>query len=323
MSKQVKAIIYRIANPIYDVVFKCLLENLDVAKDFLSAILGRQVVSLRLIKQEHIDKGVTDGKARYFRLDFCAVILTQSGQYLQVIIELQKSRILADIIRFRHYLATQYAVTEEILTDTGLRHEPLPIISIYLLGFTLDEKLPMAVQVRRDYVDAVTRRKIAKPPKPDFIEKLTHDAYFIQIPKISGLGDTELEQMLSVFDQNLRVEGNPHKLDFRVKGKKLSHSLERMLRLLTKLQADKEMQKIMEYEDMVAIEQERLKAEWTRDLELKLEQAQKAKEEERKAKEEERKAKEEAQKAKEEAQKAKEEAQKEIQRLRKKLKEKK
>ncbi len=88
----------------------------------------------------------------------------------------------------------------------------------------------------------------------------------------------------------------------------MSESLERMLRLLTKLQADKEMQKIMEYEDMVALEQERLKAEWTRDLEQKLE--------------EERKAKKEAQKAQEEAQKAQEEAQKEIERLRKKLKEK-
>ncbi len=306
MSKQTKAIIYRIANPIYDVVFKCLLENLHVAKDFLSAVLGRRVVNLRLIKQEHFDKGVTDGKARYFRLDFCAVILTKSGQYLQVIIELQKTRILADIIRFRHYLATQYAVTEEILTETGPRHEPLPIISIYLLGFTLDEKLPMAVHVRRDYVNAVSRRKISKPPKPDFIEKLTHDAYFIQIPKISGVGDSELEQMLSVFDQNLRVKGNPHKLDFPAKGKKLSESLERMLRLLTKLQADKEMQKIMEYEDMVALEQERLKAEWTRDLEQKLEQAQRAEEAALEAKEDERK--------------AKEKAQKEVERLRKKLK---
>ncbi len=295
MSKKSHRVVYRIANPIYDVVFKCLLENLDVAKDFLSAVLGWSVVSLRLIKQEHIDKGVEKGKARYFRLDFCAVIRTHNGAYHQVIIELQKTRILADIIRFRHYLATQYAVTEEILTETGPRQEPLPIISIYLLGFTLDEKLPMAVHVRRDYVNAVTRRMIRKPAaRPDFIEKLTHDAYFIQIPKISGVGDSELEQMLSVFDQNLRVKGNPHKLDFPAKGKKLSESLERMLRLLTKLQADKEMQKIMEYEDMVALEQERLKAEWTRDLEQKLE----------------------------EAQKAQEEAQKEIERLRKKLKEK-
>ncbi len=44
----------------------------------------------------------------------------------------------------------------------------------------------------------------------------------------------------------------------------------------------------MEYEDMVALEQERLKAEWTRDLE----QAQRAEEAALRAKEDERKAKE-------------------------------
>jgi hypothetical protein len=41
-----------IANPIYDVVFKYLLEDIEIARDLLSTILGEEVVSLELKAQE-------------------------------------------------------------------------------------------------------------------------------------------------------------------------------------------------------------------------------------------------------------------------------
>jgi hypothetical protein len=42
-----------IANPIYDVVFKFMLEDEKVAKLFFSAIIGENVVSLDFSAQEH------------------------------------------------------------------------------------------------------------------------------------------------------------------------------------------------------------------------------------------------------------------------------
>jgi hypothetical protein len=36
----------KIANPIYDVVFKYLMENTEIAKDILSVILGVTIVSI-------------------------------------------------------------------------------------------------------------------------------------------------------------------------------------------------------------------------------------------------------------------------------------
>jgi hypothetical protein len=42
----------RIANPIYDVIFKYLMENTDIAKDILSAILGETIISLEMKPQE-------------------------------------------------------------------------------------------------------------------------------------------------------------------------------------------------------------------------------------------------------------------------------
>jgi hypothetical protein len=37
-----------IANPIYDVVFKYLLEDLEIARELLSMILGEEIVSIEI-----------------------------------------------------------------------------------------------------------------------------------------------------------------------------------------------------------------------------------------------------------------------------------
>ena len=42
-----------IANPIYNVVFKYLLEDLEIARLFLSRIIGEEIVEVRLQPQEH------------------------------------------------------------------------------------------------------------------------------------------------------------------------------------------------------------------------------------------------------------------------------
>jgi hypothetical protein len=41
-----------IANPIYDVVFKYMMEDMDIAKGLLSAILKEEIVSLEVRPQE-------------------------------------------------------------------------------------------------------------------------------------------------------------------------------------------------------------------------------------------------------------------------------
>ncbi|MDR1156177.1 MAG: hypothetical protein LBL04_15840 [Bacteroidales bacterium] len=44
-----------IANPIYDVVFKYMLEDSKVAKLFLSAIIGKNIMELEFSVQELIN----------------------------------------------------------------------------------------------------------------------------------------------------------------------------------------------------------------------------------------------------------------------------
>ena len=72
----------QIANPIYDVVFKYLMEDAKVAKLLISSIIGEEIVELEFRPQEYtsdIDKSRIEGNVgtlTVYRLDFNARIKT-------------------------------------------------------------------------------------------------------------------------------------------------------------------------------------------------------------------------------------------------------
>ncbi|MES2730778.1 MAG: hypothetical protein V4714_03485, partial [Bacteroidota bacterium] len=96
-----------IANPIYDVVFKRMMENEKVAKFFIGTLLEETIESVEIKPQEFTYTDELAGLA-VFRLDFIATIKTGTGEYKKVLIEIQKARNYIDLMRFRNYLAEQY-----------------------------------------------------------------------------------------------------------------------------------------------------------------------------------------------------------------------
>jgi hypothetical protein len=182
-----------IANPIYDTVFKFLMEDTLVAKRLISNIIGEEVVELEVKPQEH-----TTSSVRYFltvfRVDFKAVIRTKTGELKKVLIELQKSKNAFDILRFRHYLGVNYTKPDEV---DGLKM-PLPILPIYLLGFKLSINRAV-LNIGRQYKDVSTGEILNT--KDDFIENLSHDCFVVQIPHLPLVTQTKLERVLSIFNQ--------------------------------------------------------------------------------------------------------------------------
>ena len=91
-----------IANPIYDVVFKYLLEDIEIARELLSIILGEEILSLGLKPQETTTEN-TASSVSILRFDFKAIIKTNTGELKKVLIELQKAKQVLDVMRFRRY----------------------------------------------------------------------------------------------------------------------------------------------------------------------------------------------------------------------------
>ena len=183
-----------IANPIYDVVFKRMMENEKVAKFFISTLLDQSIETVEIKPQEFTYTDELAGLA-VFRLDFIATIKTDTGEYKKVLIEIQKAKNQIDVMRFRNYLAEHYK-KEDTINDNKVI---LPITTIYILGFKLPEIETPCIKVERNYKDLIN--KVILKTKSDFVEKLTHDSYVVQVERITDRYSTKLDKLLSVFEQ--------------------------------------------------------------------------------------------------------------------------
>ncbi len=183
-----------IANPIYDVVFKRLMENEKVAKFFIGTLLDTAIENIQVKPQEFTYVDELAGLA-VFRLDFLATIITKSGEQKKILIEIQKAKNQIDLMRFRNYLAEQYKKEDQVNNEKVI----LPIITIYILGFDLQNINTPCIKVERKYKDLVNN--IVLENKSDFVEKLTHDSYIVQVERITDRYQTKLDKLLSLFEQ--------------------------------------------------------------------------------------------------------------------------
>jgi len=192
----------QIANPIYDVVFKYMMEDNAVAKIVVSSIIGEEVLELDPKPQERtrekLQVGSDESSLTVYRLDFSAKIKVPDGQKL-VHIEMQKAGLPTDIPRFRRYLGEQFTdPNNNISTSKGT--VGLQIYCIYFLGKDLGFKDAPVLKISPNVVDVATSEIIET--KSDFIDSLHHKSWVVQINCLKARRRTELEQLLSVFDQS-------------------------------------------------------------------------------------------------------------------------
>jgi len=202
----------RIANPIYDVAFKYLLDDNRIARLFLSTLIGEKIKTLTFRPTEYIEETGRRGLA-VFRMDFCAQIQKANGEQKLVIIEIQKAKFASDIMRFRKYLGHQYASQANTYELEG-RERAMPIFSIYFLGHGLAHSKEPVIRVCRQY-SGVDGLRLKETAEEEFIESLTHDSLVVQIPYLNRRRQSELECLLGIFDQSQQDPIDGHHLSVR------------------------------------------------------------------------------------------------------------
>nr|VFJ88554.1 MAG: PD-(D/E)XK nuclease family transposase [Candidatus Kentron sp. H]VFJ90596.1 MAG: PD-(D/E)XK nuclease family transposase [Candidatus Kentron sp. H]VFJ96740.1 MAG: PD-(D/E)XK nuclease family transposase [Candidatus Kentron sp. H] len=240
----------RIANPIYDVVFKHLMENNEIAILILSAILDEEIVALELLPQE-TSVPLENRSFTVYRLDFSARIKTSEEKIKHVVIEVQKAKFAADIMRFRRYLGEQYKKGYTLEAGDKIQ-KATPIVSIYFLGYRLEHVAVPVIKVLRNYYDAATGAEI--PEREEFIESLTHDSFVIQIPYLGSGRETATEQLLAVFDQHLKVRDDEHILDIDEKAYPAEYR--QVIRWLNRAVSEPGIRQTMDVEDEILAELE-------------------------------------------------------------------
>jgi hypothetical protein len=183
-------------------------------------------------------------------------IRQQDRSYKTVSIEMQKTNLPNDIMRFRRYLGEKYRAEDEVILDNGkVKTGPIPIINIYLLGFYLSKTLPAVIKVDRKYIDVIHGAEITE--RNEFIECLSHDSYVIQIPALQMELKNRLEYVLSIFMQENFINKENQLKDYRYETE--DTLMKKILRKLEKAAGDREFLRQMEVEEMAYREYEILR----------------------------------------------------------------
>ncbi|WP_301887084.1 hypothetical protein, partial [Bacteroides congonensis] len=211
----------------------------------------KDIIDLEMRRHEYTSMEHT--RISLFRIDFSAKIRENDGSEHLVLIELQKTWLITETLRFRQYLGTQYLNKENIIEEKNehgqRRTYGLPIISIYILGHPLGDLTEPVVYVRRRYLDYDDNLL----PSPDpFIESLTHDSIIVQIPFLTGRTRNRLERLLSVFDQEYRQADSEHYLE--INDEHLDDEVKCVVHRLLKAAAAPDVRRAMEIEDEILSE---------------------------------------------------------------------
>jgi len=186
----------KIVNPLYDKAFKYLMENNRLAKKVLEVILETEILELSLGQQETV---VPDEKRGFtlFRLDFKAVIRKADGSQEKILIELQKSKFDTDIKRFRNYLGANYiSISDKESTNEESEY---PIVTIYILGYKLEDLPYLAVTVNNQIIDSSTKTTVEADSF--FVKMLTHRSHILQVKRLPEVRKTRIEKFMTLFNQ--------------------------------------------------------------------------------------------------------------------------
>jgi len=182
-----------------------------------------------------------------FRIDFGATVLKDDGSEQLILIELQKTWLETETLRFRQYLGAQYGNPKNIAVESKEGYA-LPMVAVYLLGHRVGQIAEPVLYVShqgRDYQGNVVTTGLPDP----FVESLTHDSIIVQIPLLSGRVNSRLYQVLSIFDQTRKDSESGQVLCLEDGAYAGDGDMEYIVRRLQAAAADAEVRREMTVED--------------------------------------------------------------------------
>ncbi len=251
-----------IPNPIYDVVFRYLMEDEQSAIIVISTLINQKILSLEAQPLTHSEKKQmeedengeeveikkntfkTKDNLLMFHLDFKAVIELENGEREIVMIELQKATTPSDIFRFKRYISRNFQqkqnkeIIDPITKDNKVVEAPIRLIPIFILNFIIEQEINDVLIKTTRVKEGVFRGKNLVENN-EFIDNLTYDMYVVQLPNLHKISEEEylndeykrkLYALLKIFDQKSKIKDNDHRV--RVMRRFFPSFMKRLIRRL-------------------------------------------------------------------------------------------
>jgi hypothetical protein len=272
-----------IPNPIYDVVFRYLMEDTESATIVISTLINEKIKKLNVEPSTHSQKkektnetAIQDPKTqddiRLFHLDFTATVELPDGREELIMIDLQKASEPDDIFRFKRYISKNFQKKQEKeiidpLTQSvkSIQH-PIRLIPIFILNFRIENEInDLLIKTSRIKFGIFKNKDLQK--HNEFIDNLSYDIFVVQLPNLHNISEEEYQQdeyktklysLLKLFDQKSKVKNNEHRL--RIIRRFFQGFLERVIKRLQAADIENP-----DLEEKMLIEDEYLKALIERD----------------------------------------------------------
>lgn len=246
----------KLLNPLFDTVFKYLMEDIDVAKSIVQAVIKQEIIELTPAPLDSTSIGI---KMKYAQLemqrqDYVAIIKTTNPttgapEVEKVVIEVQKSPFIPEMGRFRNYIADKYRRKSVYSIGGEQKEYYLPIKTIYLVEDIFNPSLPAVLGRRGLYYDELESTPYLGD-RDRVVELFNHDSWFIQTELLPPEFKDELMYVLSVFAPAFRTSKSDRYIDvpdndLLVKKHKI---LERMIRRLEAATRDTEINTAVDLE---------------------------------------------------------------------------
>jgi len=165
----------KVANPIYDIVFKYMMEDERIARTILSALLKVEVLAVEVRPHEYSDD--THDNLSVFRIDFGATILDAEDTSNDVKIVLKKLRFEAEAPCFLITVIEDTHVTTKCIDIKGITRERLfsdkyyRVLNLFHQMYIIDQDDYVMTQVEAIYENDEDLYGILR-----FLENLLADA---------------------------------------------------------------------------------------------------------------------------------------------------
>ncbi len=220
-----------IPNPLYDVVFKYLMEDNESAKILISTLINEKITKLVFEPISHAEKiknTENEQEIKLFHLDFTATIEKPDGSEEIVMIEIQKASLGSDIFRFKRYISANFQRKREIEIinpETQVVekiHSPIRLLPIFILNFRIENEInDLIIKTNRTKMGVFREKALQK--NNEFIDHLSFDMWVVQLPNLSKISLSEYAQdeyksklytLLKLFDQTAKKTDSSHRLLF-------------------------------------------------------------------------------------------------------------
>lgn len=204
-----------IPNPIYDVVFKYLMQDKDSALIILSILIDEKIKRIEFYRTE-AGKDIS-----MINFDFDVVIEKEDGTEEIVMIKLQKVALETDIFSYNQFIQDNLFKNRKARTmNAGEEDFPCRLIFVFILNFKIkNETSDLMIKTKTINSGLFKGKQLKKKNK--FLDILSYELNVIQLPYLEEIDKLDLKDneygsklyaLLKLFDQQAKQTNNKYRL---------------------------------------------------------------------------------------------------------------